>query len=263
MTFVLFSQVTMLGELRGPGGGQPVIDPSGEPVAEQGDGPAPLHQHLVSASAGYLMAPDDAGRATFSSTGLAVELTCTDTRLVFLAHSEAAGQWVGQLPYRLITDVFVGARSTRRDPGSVRVLFLEPGGGSATDRQFVDLVPAPKMAPDDLAWLLVDRAARDRHRWIAPEAVADHQRVETLRGRGPASAYWLPAATSTTAAESTPAQASDRSEPLDRSPGWPVLPVGTDRRRLSRPIGAAGLGAPGRWRRPSCGPSVPRCPSTE
>ncbi len=243
MTFVLFSQATMLGEVRSPGGRRPTIDPSGEPVHEQDDGRTPLHAELGAVSAGFVTAPDDAGQTTFGSTGLEVELTGTDSRLVLVAHSEAAGQWVGQVPYRLITDVLVRARKGRRDHGSVRILFVEPAvEPGLAGRQFVDLVPTRRTAPDELAWAIVDRAAYDRHRWIAPEAAGEHQAIEALRGHGPIgepASYWIPAPAASTiggaAAVDTEVieqtirlarEAVDRSAPLDRSP-WapPVLPV--------------------------------------
>ncbi len=257
MTFVLFSQVTMLGEVRSPGGGRPTIDPAGEPVPEQDDGRTPTRLGLGSVSAGFVTAPDDGGQTTFSSTGLEVELTCTDSRLVFVAHSEAAGQWVGQVPSRSITDVLVRARAGRRDHGRVRLLFLEPGAESGSSiRHFVDLVPARRASADEIAWAIVDRAAYDRHRWIAPSAAADHQAIEAIRSRGPVGepgSYWIPAAAAHTARVPVEADADaveqtirlaraavDHSVPLDRSPWAPPMEA-TESRAAGTPLPIDGM----------------------
>ncbi|SDP02225.1 hypothetical protein SAMN04515671_2699 [Nakamurella panacisegetis] len=250
MTFVLFGQITVLGEVmagRPPGAEQPLVDPAGRLVMRPGDGEQPDPTDLLSVAAGELEHPDDQGRVVFNSVGLQTVITRTASRLGLLAHSEAAGQWAGEILFPWITDLLVRPRAGRRDPGDIRILFLDPNlPASQAGRQYVDLVTTRHLAAADLAWELVQRIVAHRHTLLPASASDQHRQLAAVvtAGRRPATEpawYGLPYA----AVERPGAQEPEPSGSADH----------TMRIAASQIRSAPTVAGPSAWSPP--GPAVP------
>lgn len=230
MTFALFGQVTLLGEVRAgrPGGDeQPLIDPAGRPIPAPDDGAQSKPLDLAAASAGALRGPDDTDQVAFSSAGLDVVLSWTDSRLIVLARNKNGDQWAGQVHYRWISDVAVRPAVGRRGRPSMRVLFLDPTQHPPTPgRQYVDLLGDRRSPLAELAWDLVQRIVVDRRRWIPPAATDARRQLDTLLHHGAAPVrepawYAVPAPT---VPEPDSLDQTVRILPQDNAPNVPAPP---------------------------------------